>query len=287
MRDEVLGLCRPDLSYAPVWLCHADGADVASRALVCRLEDPDWVVVVFRGTTPSPVRGLLREGPINGRAGQVSWDLGHGRGQGRVHSGYAQTWGKLEGLVSKAVERALLKSGGSSKTKLVVIGHSLGGAVATLAASGLSGEMGMPTELVTFGQPRVGDPNFVDAVNEHVDGGYLRVVCGGDLFARVPTSGVWIPMANEGQWKVEYAHAGDMLWLDPLRDGGEQKDREDGGDRALFVPKGEEIPKRFWTDPRQLNPLEVVKGHATYAYAMDSSLVWPEDSTLSSATGRP
>ena len=276
LRDEVLGMCRPDLAFDPVWLCHADGEDVASRALVCRLLDPDWVLVVFRGTTPSPLRGLLREGPINGRAGQVSWSLGHGKGVERVHSGYAATWDRMEGLVTRAVERALKASG--PRTNLVVVGHSLGGAVATLAAVRLSSETGVPVELVTFGQPRVGDPGFAEALDGSDDlGGYLRVVLGGDLFARVPTSGIWLPAANEGRFKLEYAHAGDLLWLDPLAHkdelGGE--DQEHQGKHGLFVPKSHAVPGRFWTDPRQLNPVQVVRGHATYAYALDSKDVWP------------
>ena len=67
-----------------------------SRVAVVRLTAPDWIVVIFRGTTPSPLRGLLREGQINSAAGQEEWRQSPGALEGaRVHRGYAE-WG--EGL---------------------------------------------------------------------------------------------------------------------------------------------------------------------------------------------
>ncbi|PIO73195.1 triacylglycerol lipase [Teladorsagia circumcincta] len=54
------------------------------------------------------------------------------------------------------------------KYEVWITGHSLGGALASLAASFLVGSrMAMPNKvkLVTFGQPRTGDSNFSDAFN--------------------------------------------------------------------------------------------------------------------------
>ena len=59
-RDAVNGLVKPRPSV--------------SRVAVVRLQDPDWIAVVFRGTTPSPLRGLLREGQVNSMAGQEEWE---------------------------------------------------------------------------------------------------------------------------------------------------------------------------------------------------------------------
>ena len=60
-----------------------DGGEATTRAGVFATSDEEWVVVVFRGTTPSPLRGLIRESQINGRAGQVKMK------EGRAHAGYA------------------------------------------------------------------------------------------------------------------------------------------------------------------------------------------------------
>lgn len=58
-------------------------------------------------------------------------------------------------------------------------------------------------ECVTFGQPRVGDAAFRKGLDEASPQlSYLRVVRGGDLFARVPTSGFWLPGTNGGKFEV-------------------------------------------------------------------------------------
>ena len=63
-RDAVNGLVKPRPSV--------------SRVAVVRLQDPDWIAVVFRGTTPSPLRGLLtrRAGQLHGGAGGVGGGAG-------------------------------------------------------------------------------------------------------------------------------------------------------------------------------------------------------------------
>ena len=185
------------------WL---DGTTSATtRAGVFRLLDGaarDWVIVAFRGTTPSPLRGLFRESQINGRAGQTTWAAGEV--SGRVHSGYAEAYARVKSDIEDAVRREM-DATGTANTKVVISGHSLGGALATLCAASLAKEFKANViECVTFGQPRVGDKDFVaslDAQSLH----YARVVHGGDLFARVPTSGFWLPTSNEGRFGLKEA----------------------------------------------------------------------------------
>ena len=67
-----------------------------SRTLIVSLKEPNWVLVVFRGTTPNPQRGFFRESKINSRAGQVVWkDCPYENIEAKVHAGYANAWLRL------------------------------------------------------------------------------------------------------------------------------------------------------------------------------------------------
>jgi pimeloyl-ACP methyl ester carboxylesterase len=303
-RDAVNGLVKPRPSV--------------SRVAVVRLQDPDWIAVVFRGTTPSPLRGLLREGQVNSMAGQEEWEeapevlrggssddddgssddgssddgSSDARGQhSRVHRGYAAAYrtvlAEVEGAVTAHARAALatrseLKSS-TPPPKVVVVGHSLGGALAALCASRLAHDkdvaaLGGGVECVTFGQPRVGDGTWAKHVDERTPRlTYTRVVKAGDLFARVPTSGFWLPSGNGGRFGVDYAHAGALVWTT----------RDDDGVRA-FVQRGAGEPDGFGTDARMVNPISVARDHAGYAYFFEKEELrrrWPSKEELFGPVG--
>ena len=268
-----------------------------SRVAVVRLQNPDWIVVCFRGTTPSPMRGLLREGQVNSMAGQEQWaEAPEAMRDARVHRGYAAAYRSLladvEGAAADWARAHAARDAEAVATKppprVVVVGHSLGGALASLCAARLAhdadilGSLGFlslsrapagpktaktaktatttratrapAVSCVTFGQPRVGDAAFRRGVDERSpDLRYTRVVRGGDVFARVPTSGIWLPSANDDRLRVTYAHAGELVWTG-----------EDGV-APVFAGKGEDAPAGFNADARMLNPLRAVGDHAGYA----------------------
>lgn len=242
-------------------------------------EGGEWVIVVFRGTTPSPLRGLIRESQINGRAGQAAFR----GGAGRIHAGYAEAYEALRTDIEDAVRREMDAPSSSGKSKrLVVTGHSLGGALSTICAARLAaeyGKEGVTVDAVTFGQPRVGDEEFVRHLDEDLPNlNYARVVHGGDLFARVPTSGYWLPTSNEGRFAVEYAHAGSMLWTDA-------NDGDDSGTTThVYRAKGEQDPAKFMRDARMLNPVTVANHHSGYARFFDEDDTiydaWPKSGLL-------
>ena len=281
-----------------------------SRVAVVRLEKPNWIVVCFRGTTPSPYRGLLREGQVNSMAGQEVWaEAPTVMPNARVHRGYAAAYRSVLGEVESTVVEWAKKAHENEKSeapKIVVAGHSLGGALAVLCATRLahdvdierirrgvtsvtsggtdqstikSSEVSDKVSCVTFGQPRVGDSNFRQGVDEASDEilKYTRVVRGGDLFARVPTSGVWLPSSNGDQLGVEYLHAGAMVWTEAV--GNSDTTTTDGG-RIVHTKKGESTPSGFNIDLRMVNPLGVARDHAGYAYFFDDEQTrkeWPKE----------
>jgi hypothetical protein len=141
-------------------------------------EDANLAVLSFRGTDkddPSDLGDDLNAWPEEWQAG------------GKVHTGFA---GALLEIWDQA-DLTLAKLGGY---KMLYTGHSLGAAMATLAAS-----LRTPTALYTFGCPRVGDRDFI-AVLQKLDSHRYVDCC--DLVARVPPEKV-----------LGYAHLGNPYYI--------------------------------------------------------------------------
>ena len=87
-----------------------------------------------------------------------------------------------------------------------VVGHSLGGALATLASFDIASTLNREVNTVTFGAPRVGTNDFRSAF-EKLPINLYRVVVANDPIARVP--GMLIPYEHVGQL-IQIDEAGDM-----------------------------------------------------------------------------
>jgi hypothetical protein len=79
-----------------------------------------------------------------------------------VHGGFSRVYDSIDAGVTSAI-RGL----GASPTTIHVVGHSLGGAIATIAASRLS-QNGHNVKLYTFGSPRVGLGLFAGAATDRI-----------------------------------------------------------------------------------------------------------------------
>jgi hypothetical protein len=133
-------------------------------------------VLVFRGTELDP-----RDWATDLSVWPVAWPEG-----GLVHDGFAHALNAIWAQVTTA----LTESAG----RLIYTGHSLGAALATLAASRHA-----PGAIYTFGSPRVGNDAFVRSIAalEH-----HRFVNCCDVVCRVPPE------------TFEYHHAGPASYLD-------------------------------------------------------------------------
>jgi pimeloyl-ACP methyl ester carboxylesterase len=147
------------------------------------------VVVAFRGTEPKKLQDWLTD---------VNAVLIRGPFGGRVHAGFY--------LALESVWKDLLKALRESQTRgqsLWFTGHSLGGALASLAVARLRDEFDRPVHgLYTFGQPRVGDRIFERAYNQDNRSRSFRFVNNNDVVTRVPTR------------LMGYSHIGTFLYFD-------------------------------------------------------------------------
>lgn len=142
-------------------------------------------ILAFRGTDPQSLSDIATDLTFN----KTAWT----ESAGQVHAGFA---GAARGL-REAVDTWLNETG-PTRTQLVLTGHSLGAAIATLFAS-----ICKPNALVTIGSPRVGDATFVATLNAvHI----TRYVDCCDLITELP------PPAISG-----YVHAGESNYI--TRDG--------------------------------------------------------------------
>jgi len=136
------------------------------------------VVVAFRGTEqdPTDISADLRAWPRN-------WPNG-----GRVHDGFCEAFNRIWSKMDPWIE--------AHPGRLLFTGHSLGAALATLAAS-----VRKPSRLITFGSPRVGDAEFVSTL-----GGVeiLRYVDCCDIVTQLPPE-----MAG-------FSHCGQLRYIDRM-----------------------------------------------------------------------
>lgn len=152
------------------------------------------IVVAFRGTElrPEDWKTDLRALLVPFMAGQTAFQ------GGLVHRGFLKAFTSIWDDVQAAINRQ--QSGGQT---LWLTGHSLGGALATLAAAQL--RLGAPRRevagLYTYGCPRVGNLEFRAAFDTDFSARAFRYVNETDIVPR---------LAPEN---LGYTHVGKLLWF--------------------------------------------------------------------------
>jgi endonuclease G len=102
------------------------------------------------------------------------------RPYGELHRGFYNAYADVSAALRQAID-----AGGVGNRKIWITGHSLGGALTTVAAAELRG--GYPiTGCHTFGQPRLADRDFQQAVAQWYPQSFFRFVNDDDLVTRVP-----------------------------------------------------------------------------------------------------
>lgn len=145
-----------------------------------------FVIVTFRGTEKNSVKDIVTD-----------LDMGFSKGyNGRVHSGFKDAY---EGVKEK-LELKLAEHQAREKT-VWVSGHSLGGALAVLAAHDLHEKDYRVHGLYTIGQPRVGDSSFTKSLDTLMQDRYFRFSHKDDKAPGVPDK------------KLGYKHGGKNIYI--------------------------------------------------------------------------
>jgi len=174
------------------------------------------LVLVFRGTEPDRVKDIKSD--LDG----VQEDCNT---SGRVHRGFSSAYE----CISQEIENELSKPN-YSELALYITGHSLGGAIATVATKRLK-HIGGHAATYTFGAPRVGNEDWVATIKTPV----YRIVNSADIVPMLPPNGMvidalgWliklIPAYGEGISKLlldnfsGYMHGGNMRFLSNCKTG--------------------------------------------------------------------
>lgn len=147
------------------------------------------IIVAFRGTEPTHLRDLLADAQFHKVQGPL----------GQVHRGFLHAFELVKDDMVNAILRFRDKTRPQS---LWCTGHSLGGALAVVAAASLSVGGHKVNGLYTFGQPRVGDETFANECVRRLTGQHYRFVNNNDTVTRVPPR------------EFAYAHAGEVRYID-------------------------------------------------------------------------
>ncbi|MEM6426632.1 MAG: lipase family protein, partial [Cyanobacteria bacterium P01_D01_bin.128] len=128
---------------------------------------------------------------------------------GEVHRGFQSAWESVEREVMEQL--TLWRKQARSQSidpELWITGHSLGGALAALSAASLQSQGFQVSGLYTFGQPRVGDWTFVNAMNELLGDRSYRFVNNNDVVPLIPLQ---VSLINPTR---RYGHFGAFRYFD-------------------------------------------------------------------------
>ena len=145
-------------------------------------------VVAFRGT-------MLRGRETKSYRSNLSTDLVPWSGPGLVHEGYHKALWQIIAAIRREVK---------GRDNIVMTGHSMGGAMATLAAQLVSAD-----RVHVFACPRLGNKELAAAIYDQVR--VTRYVNRCDFLARLPFAGMI--RGSEPQIRERYAHVGRAVRL--------------------------------------------------------------------------
>lgn len=152
-----------------------------TQVLVIEENDATWII--FRGTE-GKVEDIVADAKIRKKKIDI----------GKFHRGFYDAYM----LVNDDIQ-TLAKEAKEKNRKLYIAGHSLGGALATVAALKLIINNIIPEQVITFGCPRVISKKTAKAINSKYKRLFCRVVNNNDVVTRVPPR------------SLNYSHIG-VLW---------------------------------------------------------------------------
>ncbi|MEJ7592129.1 MAG: trypsin-like peptidase domain-containing protein [Planctomycetaceae bacterium] len=129
---------------------------------------PDTIIVAFRGT--AGLRDWLSD--LNAFSTSTSY--------GSLHRGFYFAFQAVKSSLEQ-----IIRNMGLTNRKLVLTGHSLGGALATVAAAEWTGSFDIRS-VYTYGQPRVCKSDTASHIEQRLGSKFFRIVNDDDIVSRVP-----------------------------------------------------------------------------------------------------
>jgi len=176
--------------------------------------------LVFRGTEPSSIKDIKSD--LDAKQIQCTT-------KGKIHKGFNDAFDVVKDEIEDFIKN------GFEEKPLLITGHSLGGALATVATKKLSYEK--IAACYTFGSPRVGDEDWMLEIKTPI----YRIVNSADPVTMLPPgaeimdiltfASKFIPVVGDGLSKYlqknfsGYSHAGYMRYLTNIEDGKFEKAR--------------------------------------------------------------
>ncbi|KAF0896170.1 hypothetical protein E2562_019663 [Oryza meyeriana var. granulata] len=170
------------------------------QAFVGVAPDPQSIIIAFRGTQEHSVSNWIED--LFWKQLDVTYP---GMPDAMVHHGFYSAYYNttVRREILKAVRWARKTYG---RLPINVVGHSMGGALASFCALDLSVKYGsQEVQLMTFGQPRVGNPAFAAYFSDQVPR-TIRVTHQNDIVPHLPPYFCYL-----GEWT--YHHFAREVWL--------------------------------------------------------------------------
>jgi hypothetical protein len=157
---------------------------VIAAAYLIRSSDGQVGFLAFRGTVPNDILNWLTDANTT----LTNFHFG------RVHTGFYRNVEPLWGFIAEEIDRAMAPSqpveGQKPMVDLYITGHSLGAAMAVIAAARIfttryDSWQPLVRGVYTYGQPSVGDQSFCDTFQERF--ALYRHVYGFDIVPHLPS----------------------------------------------------------------------------------------------------
>ncbi|OIV91940.1 hypothetical protein TanjilG_23201 [Lupinus angustifolius] len=170
------------------------------QAFVGVAEDPHAIIIAFRGTNEHSLQNWVED--LYWKQHDINYP---GMDDAMVHRGFYSAYHNttIRPAILDAVERAKKFYG---DIQIIVTGHSMGGAMAAFCALDLTvNQHEKSVQVMTFGQPRVGNSAFASLYSKRVPN-TIRVTHDHDIVPHLPPYYSYLPQKT-------YRHFPREVWL--------------------------------------------------------------------------
>ncbi|MDG4813469.1 lipase family protein [Hydrogenovibrio sp. 3SP14C1] len=158
------------------------------------LENDTSLFLGFRGTEPTSIKDIKSDT----KATTIACESG-----GKIHSGFSEAFNQIAIEVQQTLNKEQF-----SKKPLFITGHSLGGALATIAAKKITHNGGIAA-CYTFGSPRAGDIDWFTNIKTPI----YRLVNAADPVTMLPPGSETIGLFAWGSKFIPYFGKSIRGWL--------------------------------------------------------------------------